>query len=311
MLKSDQYEKDAEVLRKAMKGWGTDEKPIIELTAKRNNADRQEIIKFYKSSFGRDLIKDFEDELGGNLKRAVVGMFKTHIDYDCYELYYAMKGAGTTDSTLIEIIGTRDVETLKEIQTRFKFLYKDSLEYWIKDETSGDFKRMLISLLACGRSNNKDLNSEKLQKDVKDLYDAGEGKSGTDEEVFNKILSLRSPDELRYICRQYEKTCCKKLYDVIKSEFSGNICRLLKTIVLSTCDPVEYYSSRIYKACKGMGTDDKTLIRCLISRDEIDLKLIKEFYPKKYTMTLYEQIKDECSGDYKDMLLAIAQNDHC
>ena len=236
-------------------------------------------------------------------------MYKTPIDYDCYELYYAMKGMGTTESTLIEIIGTRDVPTLLAIQKRFKELYKDSLEYWIKDETSGDFKRLLISLLACGRSDTTVINEEKLQKDVKDLYDAGEAKTGTDEQVFNKIVSLRSPHEIRYICREYEKNMGKTLYETIKSEFSGNIQKLMKAVIFNINSPVEYFSSRIYKACKGMGTDDKTLIRCLISRDEIDLREIKEYYPKKYGMTLYEQIKDETSGDYKNMLLAIASTD--
>jgi len=99
------YEADAKVLKEAMDGWGTDEEPIILLTVKRSNADRQEILKYYKSSYGEDLFKELNSELGGDLRKVVLGMFRTPVDYDCYELYNAMSGGGTDEGTLIEIIG--------------------------------------------------------------------------------------------------------------------------------------------------------------------------------------------------------------
>ena len=68
-------EKDAEALRNAMKGAGTDENAIIKLVANRTNAQRQKIKLFYKSSYGRDLVEDLKKELSGNFEDAVIALF--------------------------------------------------------------------------------------------------------------------------------------------------------------------------------------------------------------------------------------------
>ena len=47
----------------------------------------------------------------------------------------------------------------------------------------------------------------------------------------------------------------------------------------------------------------------MISRDEIDMQEIKEIYLERYERTLYADIDDECSGDYKKILLGIAATD--
>ena len=98
---------DVEALRKAMEGFGTDEDTLIKVVANRTNRQRQEIKAQYKSTYGRDLVEDLKKECHGKLEDAFVALFTDPIEYDADALRGAMKGIGTTEDTLIEIISSR------------------------------------------------------------------------------------------------------------------------------------------------------------------------------------------------------------
>jgi annexin A7/11 len=59
------------------------------------------------------------------------------------------------------------------------------------------------------------------------------------------------------------------------------------------------------KATKGLGTDDSTLIRILVTRAEIDLQKIEEEFLKKYKRPLPEVVHSETSGHYRAFLLSL------
>ena len=74
---------------------------LIDIVSHHSNAQRQNIVQ-------RLLIfDDLKSELSGHFKEAVIALFYPSNDYDCYQLYKAMKGLGTNEDTLIEIIDTR------------------------------------------------------------------------------------------------------------------------------------------------------------------------------------------------------------
>jgi annexin A7/11 len=307
-MQSFDPEVDAKTLRNAMKGLGTDEATITKVIANRSNDQRQKIILFYKTSYGRDLIADLKDELGGNYERAALALFETPVEYDVSQLKKAMKGAGTDEETLIEIIASRPTSHLKQVREAYKKRFGTSLEEEIVSETSGDFQKLLVSLIQCNRSEERNADKSEALKDAKNLFEAGEGQWGTDESEFNKIFALRSPHELIEINKQYINLSGKGLLDVVENEFSGDVKRLQKAILFALIDPSAFFATRLMKACKGAGTDDETLIRILVSRDEIDLNEIKKDFQKLFGVSLLDTIKDECSGDYKNLLLEIASH---
>jgi annexin D len=61
---------------------------------------------------------------------------------------------------------------------------------------------------------------------------------------------------------------------------------------------------------KGLGTDDMTLIRVVVTRTEIDMQYIKAEYLKKYKKPLAEAINSETSGNYRTFLLSLVGHGH-
>ena len=114
---------DAEALRKAMKGFGTDEAALIKICANRTNSQRQQIKAAYKASFGRDLIADLKSELHGKFEDAMIALFTEPIEYDADELRKGMKGLGTNEDTLIEIISSRSPPVLAAVKAKYKEKY--------------------------------------------------------------------------------------------------------------------------------------------------------------------------------------------
>uniref|UniRef100_A0A8C0TTH0 Annexin n=1 Tax=Canis lupus familiaris TaxID=9615 RepID=A0A8C0TTH0_CANLF len=97
--------RNAEILWKAMKGFGTDEQAIVDVVV--NPA--------LKTMYGKDLIKDLKSELSGNMEELILALFMPSTYYDGWSLQNAMKGAGTQERVLIAILCTRTNQKIREI----------------------------------------------------------------------------------------------------------------------------------------------------------------------------------------------------
>jgi annexin A7/11 len=64
-------------------------------------------------------------------------------------------------------------------------------------------------------------------------------------------------------------------------------------------------AERIHKAIQGLGTDDAALVHEVTSHTNEQLFKINLEYQKKYEKNLYEDIKGDTSGDYRDLLVAL------
>lgn len=312
-------EKDAEIIRKSMKGAGTDEQAIINVISQRSNQQRVEIMKIFKTMYGKDLIKDLESELSGDFRETIMALFKPTTFYDAWSLHEAISGAGTKESVLIEILCTRTNAEIREINECYKQNYHTTLEKDIVDDTSGHFKRLLVS---CCQANRQELTPEQWQRvqyegpevvvdrnlareDAQKLFQAGEKKLGTDESAFLSVLGLRHYFQLRATFEEYVKIAGRDILSTIDREMSGDLQDGFTAIVMSAKNRPEFFADQLNSAMKGLGTKDSTLIRIVVSRSEIDLQDIKEVYLAKYKKTLATSISSDTSGDYKRLLLAI------
>ncbi|XP_065098537.1 annexin A6 isoform X1 [Paramisgurnus dabryanus] len=300
---------DAESLYNAMKGFGSDKQTILDLITSRSNAQRQEIRSAYKSLYGQDLIDDLKYELTGKFERLIIGLMRPPAYHDAKEIKDAIKGAGTDEKCLIEILASRTNQQIHDLVAAYKDAYSRDLEEDVIGDTSGHFKKMLVVLLQGSREEDDVVSEDLVQQDAQDLYDAGEAQWGTDEAQFIMLLGNRSVTHLQCVFDEYQKIAEKSIEDSIKSELSGDFERLMLAVVHCIRSKPMFFAQRLYKSMKGLGTADNTLIRIMVSRCEIDMLDIRECFRLRYEKSLYNMIQDDTSGEYKQTLLKLCGGD--
>ncbi|XP_044747588.1 annexin B10 isoform X1 [Coccinella septempunctata] len=298
---------DAEILRGAMDGLGTDEDMIIEILTHRSNQQRQAIAEHFKNVLERDLIEDVKGELGGNFEKVIVALLMPPHEYLCKELKNAMNGAGTNEGTLIEIICSKSNEEIEKIVECYEALYERPLVEQVCSETSGNLGRFLTLILTKTRNDCNDIDDGDARAKAEELYAGGEGQLGTEESIFYKVLAHESFAQLRRIFEEYKEISGNTIEQALKHELSGDFLDALLAVVECVQGPAIFFARKLHDAMDGMGTDDDTLIRIIVSRSEIDLGSIKQEFEKMYDKTLESCIENDTSGDYKRALLALAR----
>ncbi|KAL4702627.1 hypothetical protein ACJJTC_013048 [Scirpophaga incertulas] len=299
---------DAAALRAAMKGFGTDEQAIIDILTSRSNSQRQAIAQAFTHEYGRDIIEDLKSELGGHFEDVIIALMMPPEEYLCKELNHCMEGMGTDEDTLVEILCTRTKPEIAAIVQAYERMYDRPLAEHMCSETSGDFRRLLTLIVTRtqgARDEEGGVDVGRAQQAAQALYDAGEAKWGTDEEVFNKILAHESFEQLRQIFEEYKAISGRTIEQAIKAEIGGELKDALSAIVECVESAAAWFARRLRAAMQGLGTADRTLIRILVSRAELDLAAIKREYERQFDKTLESEIRGETSGDYKRALVAL------
>uniref|UniRef100_H0XLG9 Annexin n=1 Tax=Otolemur garnettii TaxID=30611 RepID=H0XLG9_OTOGA len=281
--------RDAEILLKAMKGFGTDEQAIVDVVANRSNDQRQKIKAAFKTLYGKDSMKDLKSELSGNMEELILALFMPSTYYDAWSSPNAMQGAGTQERALIEILCTR---TNQEICYQSEF--GRDLEKDIRSDTSGHFECLLVSMCQGNRDENQSVNNQMTQEDAQCLYQAGERKLGTDESGFN-TRCFPLPQDLKATMEAYSRMANRDLLRSVGREFSGYTERGLKAILQCALNRLAFFAERLYYSMKGAGTDNSTLMRIVVTRSEIDLVQIKQMFTQMYQKILDTMISSDTS----------------
>ncbi|ELK37300.1 Annexin A10 [Myotis davidii] len=249
---------DAQMLGGALQGFGCDKDMLISILTQRCNSQRLMIAEAYQSMCGRDLIGDLKEKLSDHFKDVMVGLMYPPPSYDAHELWHAMKGVGTEENCLIDILASRTNGEIFQMREAYCLQYGSNLQEDIYSETSGHFRDTLMNL-------------------VQVLWEACQRKTGEHKTMLQAIL-------------------CNKSYQQL-------------WLVLCVRDKPAYFAYRLHSAIHDFGFHNKTVIRILIARSEIDLMTIRKRYKERYGKSLFHDIKNFASGHYEKALLAICAGD--
>ncbi|XP_065316246.1 annexin A4-like [Gordionus sp. m RMFG-2023] len=296
---------DAQKLRKAMKGIGTDENTVINILTKRSEKQRQEIIKAYKTLYRKNLQSSVKGDFSGITKEALLALLYPRDTYLAVLLHQAVKGVGTDLGEIAEVICSLSPQELEMVQRAYKQEYKKELAKAIGSDTSGDVKTLLLDYIKGNRMGPR--SPGEIEADAKILQTKGfkniSGKGGVAE-----ILSTRNQQDLQKIFAKYQANTKKSVLSQINSDLtlkvtdSGKTKKVLQNLVQCINNPPEYYAKRIKATLWGPGTKDHKLLRLIIARSEIDLAAIKEAYQRLYKKPLKKAVDSDTTRKFQKVL---------
>jgi len=105
---------------------------------------------------------------------------------------------------------------------------------------------------------------------------------------------------MQKVREEYEKLYQKDLLKEVSGDVSWNFKKLLIGLIKSRS---EYRAEEVYKAMKGLGTDEWTLIDFMVATDDHSVEEFKQFFRQKYECSLVDFVKGDTSGNFENILV--------
>ncbi|PYH93364.1 Annexin [Aspergillus ellipticus CBS 707.79] len=240
---------EADALRKAMKGFGTDEKILINILTSTTSPTQMSLIQqTFNQRHNRSLEKDLTSETSGSFKRAVVMLATGPLASDVTYLHEAMHGMGTDEDALNDVLLGRSNADLTAIKHAYAQKYGKSLVDAVRGELSGKTERFFVMLLDARRPENVYFDPQGVESDVRELHRSSKAQAGTDEVGAFSVFVNSSDQRLVAVAREFERVYHVALEEVIRDEFSGHLKSALLGMLGLAKDKVAFYAGLLKEA---------------------------------------------------------------
>ena len=302
----------ADAMRSAMKGFGTDERALIAAMSRLDPLQAAGARQAFNQRHRRDLITDLEKETSGYFRDGLVAIARGPLEQDCFNLNKAIKGLGTKENVLNDVLLSRSNADVHAIKQHYQHMYRRSLESDLKGDLSMKTERLFAMVLA-GRRNEEStpINPQQCDADVQEMYRATEGqKVGTDQVSVCAILSSRSDGQIRAISQGYQQKYHRALGEVIKKNFSGHMEDALVFMLEHAEDRAKHDAYLLEDAMKGMGTKDDLLVNRIVRVhwERARMSQCRAAFRHFFKKDLSDRIRGETRGDYEKLMVALVES---
>lgn len=299
----------ANSIRAAMKGFGTDDRALIQAVAKLDPLQIIGLRQVYKTRIGRDIEKDITSESTSYYREGLLAIVRGPLLQDAHCVQRSIKGLGTIEGMLNDALIGRSNADMRAIKEAYQQTFGKDMVAEVEGDLSLGTKRHFKMIMAATRNEElMPVSLQQLEQDVNEFHSATEGKTGTDELRVCEMLTNRNDAQIRAIAQQYQQRFQKPLDAVISSKFSGHMKDSLLLQLARATDRAMSDAIQLEEAMKGLGTKDKLLVQRVIRAhwNAQHLQQVKGAYDHKFKTHdgLAKRVKGEVSGHYEDLMLA-------
>jgi annexin A7/11 len=299
--------RDIEAIRKAMKGFGTDEKALIAVLAKKDPLQMETIRSQYDQRLMRNMVGDLEKETNGYFEKGLVEIARGPLVSDCWNLKEAMKGMGTKEVVLDDVLIGRSNADINAIKEKYQQLFKTTLEADLKADLSAATEQMYMMIIAGRRAEDSHpVNPQEIEQAVTELQAAMGGFAAKNAPQVCQILTSKNDAQIKAIAQSYQQRFHKSLDTVIKSAFSGHMEDALRLLLARSMNRAEAEAMRLEDAMAGMGTKDNLLVMRVVRChwNQQFMTAVSNEYKRLYKKDLIKRIEGETKGDYEKLMVA-------
>uniref|UniRef100_A0A7N0T347 Annexin n=1 Tax=Kalanchoe fedtschenkoi TaxID=63787 RepID=A0A7N0T347_KALFE len=265
-------------LKKAFEGLGTDEEGVIWVLGRRNATQRKQITEAYQHLYKASLLDRINSELSGDFKKAVLLWVYDPAERDARLIREALKATKKRVKqleVLVEVACTTPPTHLVAVRKAYSLLFHSSIEEDIHSNVaSAALRKLLVGLVSSFRYDGEVVDTNLAISEAVELYKCIKARLFQSNR-FLWILSTRNVFQLRETFECYHRSFKNPIEQVIR------------------------------EAIIGIGTDEDSLTRAIVTRAEVDMVKIKTAYSEMYKSTVESAVDGDTSGDYKAFLMTL------
>lgn len=290
-----------------MKGFGTNEKALTQVLSKQDPIQINTIRDQYQRRYHQDLVEHLKKETSGNFEDLLVALARGPLVNDCWALKEAMKGAGTKEDMLNDILVGRSNADMNAIKAEYQKIFRTSLEADLRSDLSGATEQLFTMMASARRTEDSvPVDNQRIDTDTVNLHKACGNVVTKDAVLASQILTSLNDAQIRAIAKHYEFKFHESLVKALKKSFTGHMEDVFVLIVERAQNRALSDAVLLEDSMAGIGTKNTYLIQRVVRAhwNKQHMQQVKVEFQKKYKKDLKRRIEGETSGDYERLLVA-------